>query len=575
MGSDSKVKKNSLETISNYIVFALAALILLFLAVLSVGSTAMITLKNTEHTFLLPDDLRTHFCTVFLFVLFLFLTSRLKATRHFAEHINTDERHSDRIRWITILLIGVLSVAFIFIVKNEPVGDPLWIYRIAEQWIRRDYSSFDPGSYLNVYPHQLGLILFSMILQAVFGLKNYLVFRLINVLALCFIYKNMTDISDLAGNRPVYGFFTLLSGVFFLPGIFYTTFVYGNLIGLSLSLGAVKRAVSYAKKERISDAALSILCMILALIAKSNYLIFLIGIVLYLILVMIRKPKMKTLLYLMILIAAVSVRSLIVEAAVYSVTGHKTGEGSTMWSYVAMGLSENEIGLYNGWHNAYDMISYKEHNGDVEAQKEECLQKIRERILCFASEKKYAVKFFIGKEASQWNNPEFQALWINRVMTVSEKGRSEFAENLLTERAQYLFTKVFDEIQLLILLGALLGLILKKEKDDLTFLFATIFIGGFLFHTIWEAKAQYTFMYFLLLLPISVEGFGCLIQKENFYDRKEKRLKLKNVILCGLLLTVMGLILIAGKEKYGKILNLDRDIAEYEAYLEELTEEEN
>ncbi|MCR5501784.1 MAG: hypothetical protein K6F53_02115 [Lachnospiraceae bacterium] len=564
-----------METISNYIVFALAALILLFLAVLSVGSTAMITLKNTEHTFLLPDDLRTHFCTVFLFVLFLFLTSRLKATRHFAEHINTDERHSDRIRWITILLIGVLSVAFIFIVKNEPVGDPLWIYRIAEQWIRRDYSSFDPGSYLNVYPHQLGLILFSMILQAVFGLKNYLVFRLINVLALCFIYKNMTDISDLAGNRPVYGFFTLLSGVFFLPGIFYTTFVYGNLIGLSLSLGAVKRAVSYAKKERISDAALSILCMILALIAKSNYLIFLIGIVLYLILVMIRKPKMKTLLYLMILIAAVSVRSLIVEAAVYSVTGHKTGEGSTMWSYVAMGLSENEIGLYNGWHNAYDMISYKEHNGDVEAQKEECLQKIRERILCFASEKKYAVKFFIGKEASQWNNPEFQALWINRVMTVSEKGRSEFAENLLTERAQYLFTKVFDEIQLLILLGALLGLILKKEKDDLTFLFATIFIGGFLFHTIWEAKAQYTFMYFLLLLPISVEGFGCLIQKENFYDRKEKRLKLKNVILCGLLLTVMGLILIAGKEKYGKILNLDRDIAEYEAYLEELTEEEN
>ena len=40
-----------------------------------------------------------------------------------------------------------------------------------------------------------------------------------------------------------------------------------------------------------------------------------------------------------------------------------------------------------------------------------------------------------------------------------------------------------------------------------------VFIGGFLFHTIWEAKCQYTITYFILLIPYSVKGYDCLTNK--------------------------------------------------------------
>jgi hypothetical protein len=36
------------------------------------------------------------------------------------------------------------------------------------------------------------------------------------------------------------------------------------------------------------------------------------------------------------------------------------------------------------------------------------------------------------------------------------------------------------------------------------------FLGGFFFHLMWEAKAQYMFSYFVLLIPYAVLGFYSL-----------------------------------------------------------------
>ena len=40
----------------------------------------------------------------------------------------------------------------------------------------------------------------------------------------------------------------------------------------------------------------------------------------------------------------------------------------------------------------------------------------------------------------------------------------------------------------------------------------TIFIGGFLFHTFWEAKGQYTMPYFTLLILLAIQGYGIAVR---------------------------------------------------------------
>ncbi len=43
--------------------------------------------------------------------------------------------------------------------------------------------------------------------------------------------------------------------------------------------------------------------------------------------------------------------------------------------------------------------------------------------------------------------------------------------------------------------------------DPVTVYYVTVLIGGFAFHSFWEAKAQYTFPYFMLLIPVAGYGF--------------------------------------------------------------------
>jgi len=48
-----------------------------------------------------------------------------------------------------------------------------------------------------------------------------------------------------------------------------------------------------------------------------------------------------------------------------------------------------------------------------------------------------------------------------------------------------------------------------------------IFIGGFLFHLVWEAKGQYTVCYFVLLIPyawMGIRNMGCRLAWMKEYN---------------------------------------------------------
>ena len=53
----------------------------------------------------------------------------------------------------------------------------------------------------------------------------------------------------------------------------------------------------------------------------------------------------------------------------------------------------------------------------------------------------------------------------------------------------------------------------RKNRNIYVWLPATAFIGGFLFHMLWEAKGQYTFTYFILLIPYAAIALKNIVKK--------------------------------------------------------------
>lgn len=74
------------------------------------------------------------------------------------------------------------------------------------------------------------------------------------------------------------------------------------------------------------------------------------------------------------------------------------------------------------------------------------------------------------------------------------------------------------------MLGTILAIF--KYHNDLSnevLLLIIVLIGGFLFHTIWEAKSRYIISYILVLIPVASISIGKLELKGKELFKKGKK----------------------------------------------------
>lgn len=128
----------------------------------------------------------------------------------------------------------------------------------------------------------------------------------------------------------------------------------------------------------------------------------------------------------------------------------------------------------------------------------------------------YTVKFFAKKTASQWNNPTFECFtFIGDMQTANHKVMPSM-EAIYTDGTSVnsLLIKFMNIMQSVILGGAFAYFVLNFKRSDLQeLIYALIFVGGFLFHFMWEAKCQYTVVYILLLIPYAVMGYNAMCRR--------------------------------------------------------------
>ena len=523
-----------------YMMLGSFAVLAVYLLLLAGFSTTAIDAKD-EHSFLIKDSMILNVVEAGIFFMFCLLLTRYSRFKQFVNRINEDIAYYKRCRRIALTALGVICIFLLIALQAGPMSDQAYISATAKRMMNSDYSDFSRGSYMELYPHQMGIVFFLYALAHVVGADNYLAFQFLNVLALLLIYWNFSEMAGLTGHRNIVGLIIVWCGFLFFPAILYTTFIYGNLLGLAVSLCAVRHfvrvfyrrdsvTIAQSKMQLIFRMQGRLCCSLLvaaemivalaeifvAIAFKSNYQIFAIGIAVFIALMTIREGNcvggvwIKAGICIIGILVILLYGSKAINKAAGKMFGVDLSGGVSHWAWVAMGLQENDT-KYDGWYNDYTLSTYYAANSSAERQDPVVKEYIGNRIQEFLADPEGAIRFFAGKNASQWNNPTFQAYYCVRDMS-NNVPRSRLVNALLSVDSEKVAEDFLNQFQFIVLLGSVVYTFvgIRKRKDKETDVVAVFYmvtvIGGFLFHSFWEAKSQYIFTYFMLFIPLGIYG---------------------------------------------------------------------
>ena len=157
-------------------------------------------------------------------------------------------------------------------------------------------------------------------------------------------------------------------------------------------------------------------------------------------------------------------------------------------SYILMAMEKSDRG--NGWYN--EKIANLAIN-NPEIAKREYPKAIKERLKYFVKNPDEMFEFYIKKIASMWTENTYSAIQNNI------RSDNDFIKKI---RGPLNF---YQKSMLLVICISSLSVLLQNYKHlslEIIFLL-TIFVGGFSFHILWEAKSRYIIPYIIVLIPIS------------------------------------------------------------------------
>lgn len=474
---------------------------------------------------------------------------------------------SDKFKWRLMAILGVLALIWITCTQFQPTADQLSVYNIAQQIKMHEFGEFELGGYIVKCPHQKGLLLIFHIYQLIFSSDNLIAFQLLNVVALITICYQIYEIVLLLYKRKDIAAKSLLAVVLFFPMALYITFFYGTLIGLAFTFLGIKQQIMYLESREWKSGIKTIIYIVLATIAKQNYQIVMIAVILLFIADYIIKKQRKSVVFILMMVAAYIICHGAINAYFEYYTGIERLDGIPAPAYMAMGLQEGWRG--NGWYNGYVSTLYDENYGNKIQMTSEAIQKLKELTAEFITHPKYAVTFLTKKVASEWCEPTFQSFWIGLRCSSAIQSPSWVA-SVLKGKTNLILTAYLNVFQSFVYAGVLLYLWLQRQKIELKqLLLGIIFIGGFLFHLIWEAKGQYTITYFCTVLPYAVIGYQCLAERicKSIGKVGLKRYAWKGAgFIMGFVLLLTAVTIVDSRK--GRIFRLNYDDDKYVQFLD-------
>lgn len=417
------------------------------------------------------------------------------------------KRISEMTLMAAMLSVAVQSFRWIWSADRVPVGDQAYIYGGASYFGEGNYAFLTEGGYCFMFPYQLGLIALVELLFVFVGAYNYFAFEVVcAVMAVAIVGIGYLILKEMTDSLFAAVLYNLLMSIC-LPLIFYTSWVYGDLPGtffMLLCAWSLLRLGKSKKKLWIPVAGLS---MMMAVLVRMNSIVFLIAVCIVGILGALQYRNGG-------LIIAVILAVLLPFMAYQGVykfyedrSGIEHSGGIPFWATIAMGLQESESG--NGWCNDYHKNTYRTCGMDRALTAETAKKDIVERLKEFEADPVYAVTFMGRKVASQWIAPLYQSLYFNgNCEEENWKIRDSAAYRVAHGDFQVALT-LADRLQFVVYMGTLLYFLFAVKRDSviLQHILAVTVVGGFLFSMLWEAKARYSFPYYMVMFPMAALGY--------------------------------------------------------------------
>ena len=421
------------------------------------------------------------------------------------------EGNETKLVLINSILLSALLVYFVLSTKLYPLYDQAKLLNVVKQLNRFDYSAFIPGGYEDRCRVQWGITVYFYIISRIFGNISITAIQLLNVFYIIVSNFLIYRMSSIMFNKKSAAIIHL-AVCLFVPQWFYSSFVYGTLPSFMFALLA---AYMFMKERqtilgKIATVTIASLSMSIAIILKTNSLIILIAVVLILAYNFLKNSKIE---YLASIIAILIVYVLSTKGLSFYINDMTKVEkgGIANNSYFAMAFMENSD-KGPGWYNGYINDAYEKHDFNTEMANEDSANKLHELLTGFKNNPANFVSFISRKTVSQWNEPTFESLYI-LYKRDSLTNTPKWFNNLSvpTSNLNKTVREIMNIIHILVLFGALSYFVMEYKNVTIKKLvLAVIVIGGFLFHTVWEAKSQYILVYFILLIPYAVMGYNAL-----------------------------------------------------------------
>lgn len=288
----------------------------------------------------------------------------------------------------------------------------------------------------------------------------------------------------------------------------------------------------------------SILFLTLSVMLRKNSLIPVIAVLLVLLFEALRFGRSVRsrlcLLGIAVCLAVTSVGILpLVQKCYEKKAGNTLSSGVTAMSYLAMGMQEASRGC--GWYNGFNIDTYDTAGMDTALANEISRLAIDERLTYFREHPGYTADFYLHKHLSQWADGTYAS---RQATLATYGGRSAFFKEVYEGSLSGGYIEWCNAWQNVLYLGVLVFCIdsLKKRRKskvvghmadqtagytagctadhmadqhgadwhgaDRLYIYVGLIavLGGFLFHTFWEANSRYIFSYSLLLMPYCGAG---------------------------------------------------------------------
>lgn len=416
--------------------------------------------------------------------------------------------------WLFILFCAVyIGIAAYIICNSNHVicADAMLVYESALAFRAGDTTSFQPGGYLYSFPHQLGLVCYDVLLSYIAETPTVL-FAVNVVLALGSNFTCWKISQELSRNRLVH-LFALLFSFAFLPQLFFVMFAYGLLPGWFLLQISFYHTLRFCRTNSWKNALGMLVFVAAAILIRSNNLIGAIAIILYLLLQQLHMLDKRKMTAVIAVVLCMIIPGRIVQGYFETRSGSQLNQGTPSVLWIAMGTDIDNRTLGPGW---YDGTTYLAFGNGLSKSEASALgnDMLRQNVDKIKQDPVKASLFFCDKLLSTWCDPLYQSIWSGPKPAFGQSTNTPLLMSLYGDgKAENLAEHYAKLLSLTIWIGICLFLLFDKATSNGWQLAFAYFVGGFLFHILWETKSQYVYPYVFGLIPFAACGFHHLMNR--------------------------------------------------------------